>query len=90
MDDHVHVVVHPLSTWRLDQIVHSWKSFTSHLWVRKTGRTSPVWQDESFDRVIRDENELMRTAEYVLDNPFRRWNDTESYPWAGTGSGSDS
>jgi len=80
MDDHVHVVVSPQAEWRLDQIVHSWKSFTAHQWVRTFGRTSPVWQDESYDRILRDEQELVRTAEYVLDNPFRRWDDIESYP----------
>ena len=30
MDDHVHALVEPLEDYRLQKLVHSWKSFTAH------------------------------------------------------------
>ncbi|MGH9765501.1 MAG: hypothetical protein ACREDR_27685, partial [Blastocatellia bacterium] len=35
------------------------------------GRTGAFWQHESFDRVIRDEDEFDRTIRYVLNNPVK-------------------
>jgi REP element-mobilizing transposase RayT len=31
----------------------------------------PVWQQDYFERCIRDENELCRTRRYILENPAR-------------------
>jgi putative DNA methylase len=36
---------------------------------RVLGRTGSFWQREYFDRLIRDENELERAVEYVVNNP---------------------
>src|ERR1700674_4018866 len=58
MNDHVHVVVTPLGTHRLDAIVQSWKSYTANRLQRSHQREGAVWQHEYFDRVIRDEGEL--------------------------------
>jgi REP element-mobilizing transposase RayT len=38
---------------------------------RELGRQGPFWQDESHDRVVRNENELNRVIQYVLDNPVK-------------------
>jgi REP element-mobilizing transposase RayT len=35
------------------------------------GRKGAFWQDESYDRVIRDHEEYIRTANYVLENPVK-------------------
>ncbi len=35
------------------------------------GRIGPFWQDESYDHVIRDAEDLARIIEYVLDNPVK-------------------
>lgn len=56
----------------LSQIQHSIKSFSSKKINKSIGRTGPVWQDESFDRIIRDENEWLKTIEYVIQNPVKR------------------
>jgi REP element-mobilizing transposase RayT len=44
------------------------------------GRVGPFWQDESYDRVIRNNEEYIRTVNYVLENPVKarlvsRWED---------------
>ena len=34
-----------------------------------------MWQNESFDRVVRDEEELREKVRYVCSNPLKRWPD---------------
>jgi REP element-mobilizing transposase RayT len=81
MNDHVHVLVWPEDQYALEDIVHSWKSYSAHQLQRKHGRKGRIWQDESFDRIIRDEEELYDKMNYVLNNPRKRWPEIESYPW---------
>ncbi len=83
MDDHVHVLVSPFDTHSLQQIVHSWKSFTANALRKTRTRAVPVWQDEYFDRIVRDEAELLQKTEYILGNPVKRWPEIEDYRWAG-------
>jgi REP element-mobilizing transposase RayT len=82
MDDHVHLLVTPFKEYALDRLLHSWKSFTAHELVKKHGRRAPVWLAENFDRIIRDEDEFMQKAEYIVSNPQRRWPDIRNYRWA--------
>ncbi len=86
MDDHVRALVLTHGNRSLEQIVHSWKSFTAKRLRTLGQRAVPVWQDEYFDRIVRDETELIQRAQYLLGNPVKRWPDTEEYPWAGLGS----
>jgi REP-associated tyrosine transposase len=79
MDDHVHVLVKPLGAYRLQKLVHSWKSFTAHKLRRESTRR--LWQEEYFDRIVRDEKEFLDNAQYILNNPLKRWPEVEEYPW---------
>lgn len=81
MDDHVHALVKPLGDYRLEKLVHSWKSFTAHKFGRDYGRKVPIWQEEYFDRIIRDENEFLEKVQYIINNPLKRWPELEEYPW---------
>jgi menaquinone-specific isochorismate synthase/putative DNA methylase len=83
MNDHVHALVGPLAGHLLQDIVRSWKSYTAHELVMKFGRVAHVWQDEYFDRIMRDEAELREKANYILNNPWKRWPGTENYSWVG-------
>jgi REP element-mobilizing transposase RayT len=85
MDDHVHVVVTPVEAFSLQAIVHTWKSFTANRLQRDFGRIGAIWQREYFDRIIRDEAELLEKIEYVLGNPIKRWPGIQDYRWAGYG-----
>jgi hypothetical protein len=40
---------------------------------------APVWQRNYYDRIIRDELELNRAREYILDNP-RKWAEDKHNP----------
>ena len=87
MDDHVHVMVMPQEGFELHAIVHSWKSFSAKRLTKNWGRTPPVWQREYFDRIMRDDEELMQKAQYIVGNPWKRWPSIEEYSWIGLGSG---
>ncbi|MGO9606983.1 MAG: transposase [Candidatus Binataceae bacterium] len=81
MDDHVYVIVYPGENQTLESIVASWKSFSSHLIQRSRKLAGPLWQDEYFDRVIRNEKELKEKRDYILSNAFKRWPRLKSYHW---------
>jgi REP element-mobilizing transposase RayT len=79
MDDHVHTLVTPLGSIRLKDILHSWKSFTAHRMRLK--RPDRVWQDEYFDRIVRDDKEFIEKLHYILGNPWKRWPELDVYLW---------
>jgi len=90
MDDHVHVLVTPTDGISLQEIVHNWKSFTANRLQRNFARFGTIWQGEYFDRIVRDERELMEKINYILNNPTRRWPEIEDYKWTDCSSGSES
>jgi len=69
MPNHVHVLVETMVGHRLGDVVHSWKSFTAKEINRILGRTGPVWQEEYFDRFIRNGDHLRETIRYIEKNP---------------------
>lgn len=69
MPNHVHVVVQPLGTHQLSQILHSWKSFTANAVNKELGRSGPVWLRESYDHLIRDEADYQHHVRYARENP---------------------
>jgi REP element-mobilizing transposase RayT len=70
MPNHVHVLVTPLMEYRLDSILHSWKSFSAKRINEICERTGKVWQHESFDHLIRSPEQLARTKNYIRNNPL--------------------
>jgi putative transposase len=78
MPNHVHALVQPFPVVVLEEWSYSVKRFTSTRMVRdaSTGtdqmmRSGHVWQTESFDRVVRDLDELARTRRYIANNPAK-------------------
>jgi prepilin-type N-terminal cleavage/methylation domain-containing protein len=69
MPNHVHVVFEPFGDNQLSKIMHSWKSFTAKEANDILKRAGEFWQPEYFDHLIRNENDLGRSVEYVLGNP---------------------
>jgi putative transposase len=89
MPDHVHVIFVPRTNvdnsevTSLARITKAMKGASAHLINRRLGRTGRVWQEESFDRVLRSSEKLDEKVAYVLENPVRdglvaNWHD---YPW---------
>ena len=71
MPNHVHVLVRPLMDHPLPAILQAWKCVTAHKLNKRFGRKGPLWQDESFDHIVRDEHQLERFARYIEENPLR-------------------
>lgn len=72
MPNHVHLVIRPLQPkqFPLEKILQSVKSFTSRRIARAAPISQGLWQQESFDRIIRDEEHLWRAVQYIGRNPF--------------------
>ncbi len=89
MPDHVHALVQPLpklgtiGVYDLAEIVHSVKSFSVHQINRGRGRRGTLWQDERYDRIVRDEGEFLEKWQYIINNPLKKeWlQRPEDYPW---------
>lgn len=78
MPNHCHVVVRPDGERELEQILDSWKGYVAHEVNRRLGRRSSLWQEESYDRIVRDDEHLFRVVQYIGRNPrtderWRRW-----------------
>jgi REP element-mobilizing transposase RayT len=88
MPDHVHQIFTPLedesgNPYGLAEIMQAIKGASAHTANKLLGRRGHVWQDESFDHVLRRDESLIARCEYLLLNPVRkklvqRWQD---YPW---------
>jgi REP element-mobilizing transposase RayT len=81
MNDHVHVLLSLTRPYRLEDVIHSWKSFTANLIQRNHGRRGRVWQDEYFDRIVRDDKEFVQKFKYIQGNPWSRWPNLQTYNW---------
>ena len=71
MPNHVHCIVRPLhpSDSDLEDLTGSWKSFTARKINALLQQTGALWQDESYDRIIRDEEHLWKSIQYIGRNP---------------------
>ena len=69
MPNHVHVLVAPLGSHLLSDIVKAWKSYTSHMLVKSLGVVAPVWQKEYFDHIVRSPESLEKFRNYLCANP---------------------
>ena len=72
-------------TMSLPDVVHRFKSFTNtkyiigvkqHNWQRFPGK---LWQRNYYEHIIRNEDELNRIREYIMNNPAR-WAEDENNP----------
>ncbi len=84
MPNHVHGIFRPLQpkSLPLEKILQSRKRRTSREINVVVGGRGSLWQEESFDRIIRDEEHLYRCIQYIGRNPakarlrsdqWRRW-----------------
>lgn len=89
MPDHVHLVLTPLidevqrEVIALPQITKAIKGASSHSINRHRRTHETIWQEESFDRVIRSSESLDAKVSYILDNPVRKGlvGDWREYRW---------
>ena len=51
--------------------MHSIKSESAHRINKALERSGKVWQDESFDHMLRGDESLANRMAYILENPVR-------------------
>jgi putative transposase len=76
MPNHVHVLILPLlksdvPVVTLAHINYSWKRYTANKINKILNRRGSLWQAESYDHLIKDDNEFYHTLEYIIDNPVK-------------------
>jgi REP element-mobilizing transposase RayT len=71
MPNHVHALFTPVKGWSLSDILGSWKSFTSKEANKLLGRAGQFWQEDYFDRYVRNEHHFYRVVEYIELNPVK-------------------
>jgi len=70
MPNHVHMLITPFDA--LERITHSLKRFTARKANELLGLTGrPFWQEESYDRLVRDTDGFERVVHYIENNPVR-------------------
>ena len=72
MPNHVHLVFTLIEKSRtIDKIMQNIKRISAYYSNRYLKRKGAFWQSESYDHIVRDEDELNRIIEYTLMNPVK-------------------
>jgi len=77
MSNHVHAVLKVFEEDEkgnelfLQDIMESVKKYSAKKCNMILGRTGQFWQNETYDRIVRDRGELYRIISYILDNPVK-------------------
>ncbi|MBL7041959.1 MAG: transposase [Pirellulaceae bacterium] len=71
MPNHVHAVMKPLDGFELEDILESVKRFVSRKVNTLLDRNGVLWEQESYDRIVRDEEHLYRVVQYIGRNPAK-------------------
>jgi len=71
MPNHVHACVRPSDGVDLDTIIQPWKCVSAKMVNRALVRKGRLWQDECFDRIVRDAAHLRRVIHYIESNPAK-------------------
>ena len=90
MPDHVHLILTPLideprnEIFSLIEIMRGIKGAAGRKINQQMGRHGAVWQEESFEHVLRSSEGLDAKVNYVLQNPARKGlvDDWREYRWA--------
>ena len=88
MPDHVHMIFLPFEdelnqVFSFEEIVGAIKGASVHSVNKLLGQSGQIWQDESFDHVIRHAESLENKIRYVRENPVRKGlvSRPEEYRW---------
>jgi REP element-mobilizing transposase RayT len=71
MPNHIHFLIRPAGNWPLSKIVKNFKSYTSHEANKLLNRSGRFWQEDYFDRYIRNYKHYENTLFYIENNPVK-------------------
>jgi 1-hydroxy-2-methyl-2-(E)-butenyl 4-diphosphate synthase len=69
MPNHVHALITPREGNDLEKIIQSWKTHTAKEANRILGQSGAFWQEEYYDHIVRDGEDLKHQVRYILRNP---------------------
>jgi len=71
LPNHAHAILRPLTCAEHppESILGAWKQFSAKRINALRGIKGELWQDESYDRIVRDEEHLYRCLQYIAANP---------------------
>ena len=88
MPEHVHMVFTPLrdrngEVFGLAEILSGIKGASAHNVNKLLHRKGHVWQDESFDHILRTNESVSAKVDYICQNPVRKGlvQTIDEYPW---------
>lgn len=92
MPNHVHVMVHMIPPNSIAEAVESWKRFTATRINRLLGRSGKLWQEDYWDRFVRDENHYQNAVDYIHHNPLKAGlvRNAEDWLWSSAAMGRES
>ncbi|WP_198174768.1 transposase [Spirosoma arboris] len=91
MSNHVHTVFTLLGeeteigkTNSLKRLMHSVKSYSAHKANALLNLRGKFWEEESYDRLVRDTDELRRIVRYIVMNPVKAGlcKDWKNWTWS--------
>ena len=71
MPNHVHLLIEPLEQRSLTEVMQGIKSVSAHESNKLLKREGPFWQPESYDHLVRDQEDFDRCRNYILQNPVK-------------------
>ena len=71
MPNHVHALSEMIEGFPLGDVLHSWKSFTSHRANEILEREGEFWERDYLDRYIRNAEHLEAAIAYIEENPVK-------------------
>lgn len=69
MPNHVHALLRPTEGRALEMVLASRKQYCARAINGFMARCGTVWQEESFDRIIRDTAHVRQVVRYIEENP---------------------
>jgi REP element-mobilizing transposase RayT len=71
MPNHIHLLLTPITPHKLEDIIHSLKSFTANKINKSLNRTGAFWMRDYHDRLIRSEKHFHWAQRYIERNPAK-------------------
>jgi REP element-mobilizing transposase RayT len=71
MPNHIHMLLKPLENQKLSKIMHSFKGYTASEANKLLNRKGKFWQEDYYDRFIRNHEHFDNVIDYIELNPVR-------------------
>jgi len=71
MPNHVHTLTSLYPGRLIEKVLHTWKGYTSLHLNRVLGQSGELWQEDYYNRLIRDGAHFDRVGRYIQRNPVK-------------------